>query len=201
MCMGTVDNCYNYELTTDYANAAAVFGSSHIRTTNLDKRAFTDLYLSVDDPQYNRFWAGYGGGICSMQRPGFSTQCNDNNWARWGYCGNLPDQACQSSDGSDADFAVGIGLKLQNYPWSANSGSNEYFLDSGSNVDRLRKQVWLFTSTSSLNNTYITTPPPTAAPHCCTNQHWGHLHAHCCSHLCSHCCAHQRAHCRQLLHR
>ena len=81
-----------------------------------------------------------------MNRPGFNTQCNDNNWARWGYCGNLPAQPCQSSDGSDADFALGIGLKLQNYPQNINAPFDEYFLHGAGNgvVNQHMKQAWLF---------------------------------------------------------
>jgi len=48
-----------------------------------------------------------------MQRPGFNIQCNDDNWARMGFCNNCASQACQTSDSNDADAAIGIGLKGQ----------------------------------------------------------------------------------------
>ena len=46
-----------------------------------------------------------------MQRPGFNIECNDNNYARWGYCANCQDQRCQLNDADDSDAAIGIGLK------------------------------------------------------------------------------------------
>jgi hypothetical protein len=81
-----------------------------------------------------------------MQRPGINTQCNDNNWARIGYCVNLPDQSCQSSDGNDADSPVGIGLKTQNYPNNVNAPFGEYFIHGAgaSGVDSFQHQAWLF---------------------------------------------------------
>ena len=45
-----------------------------------------------------------------MQRPGFNVDCLQNNRARWGYCANCPQQACQVADSDDADATIGIGL-------------------------------------------------------------------------------------------
>jgi hypothetical protein len=81
------------------------------------KNAWTELFLPPGDTDYNYLHSGGSGSgdSCGMQRPGFNTQCNDNNSACIGYCGILPSQPCQSSGGSDADFAVGLGLRLQNH--------------------------------------------------------------------------------------
>ena len=47
---------------------------------------------------------------CQPQLPGFNTVCRDGNAARWGYCNNIPEQACQTADGDDADGVIGFGL-------------------------------------------------------------------------------------------
>ena len=41
---------------------------------------------------------------------GFNTQCQHGNAARWGFCNNVPEQACQTADGDDADGVIGFGL-------------------------------------------------------------------------------------------
>eukprot|EP00961_Rhodomonas_salina_P014548 195266-Rhodomonas_salina.1 len=63
-----------------------------------------------------------------MQRPGFNTVCNDNNRARWGFCGNVPHQSCQSADTNDADFAIGLGVNGQNAPTRLGAGYNSFFV-------------------------------------------------------------------------
>eukprot|EP00935_MAST-01C_sp_MAST-1C-sp1_P002812 g2812.t1 len=62
-----------------------------------------------------------------MQLPGFNTQCKGNNFARWGYCGNIPQQPCQDADSDDADFALGIGLREQGDPRSTNAPTGTCF--------------------------------------------------------------------------
>lgn len=42
-----------------------------------------------------------------LQLPGFNVRCNDNNWARWGFCNNIPSQQCQPGDTEDADAPIG----------------------------------------------------------------------------------------------
>merc|ERR1711981_770393 len=49
------------------------------------------------------------------------------NKARWGFCNNIPQQGCQTSDGNDADAAIGIGLKGQSTAKEMGAGWTEYF--------------------------------------------------------------------------
>ncbi|CAK0834659.1 unnamed protein product [Prorocentrum cordatum] len=156
LCYKTLDNCYTYELGATYTSAQSLFSSGFIRSLNMGygsgtaaegKKAWTDLFLPPGTATwYDDFWNGYGGGNCDMQRPGINTQCNDYNWARIGYCVNLPDQSCQPFDGSDADSPVGIGLKTQNWPNNVNAPFGEYFIHgAGSSVvQSFQHQAWLF---------------------------------------------------------
>ncbi|CAK0791735.1 unnamed protein product, partial [Prorocentrum cordatum] len=156
LCYKTLDNCYTYELGATYTSASALFSSGFIRSENLGygagaadaaKQAWTDLFLPPGTPTwYDDYWNGNGGGNCNMQRPGINTQCNDNNWARIGYCVNLPDQSCQPYDTSDADSPIGIGLKTQNWPNNVNAPFGEYFIHGAgsSGVQLFQHQAWLF---------------------------------------------------------
>merc|ERR1719373_1462828 len=156
VCYQTLSNCYTYDLGATYTSAQALFSSGFIRSLSLGhasgdaatgKQAWTDLFLPPGTPTwYDDYWNGNGGGNCGMQRPGINTQCNDNNWARIGYCVNLPDQSCQSSDSSDADSPVGIGLKTQNWPNNVNAPFGEYFIygAGSSGVQQFQHQAWLF---------------------------------------------------------
>jgi len=164
VCYKTLDNCYVYHLSQTYTSARELFSSGYIRSDDLGemppglpsaavfvpfagKKAWTDLFLPPGTPTwYADFWNGTGGGQCGMQRPGINTQCNDNNWARIGYCVNLPDQSCQSSDSSDADSPVGIGLRTQNWPNNVNAPFGEYFIYGAgvSGVQQFQHQAWLF---------------------------------------------------------
>jgi hypothetical protein len=156
LCYKTLDNCYTYELGATYASAQSLFSSGFIRSLNMGygsgtaaegKKAWTDLFLPPGTPTwYDDYWNGNGGGNCAMQRPGINTQCSDNNWARIGYCVNLPDQSCQPSDGNDADSPVGIGLKTQNWPNNVNAPFGEYFIygAGSSGVQSFQHQAWLF---------------------------------------------------------
>jgi hypothetical protein len=159
LCYKTLDNCYTYELGATYASAQSLFSSGFIRSLNMGygsgtaaegKKAWTDLFLPPGTPTwYDDYWNGNGGGNCGMQRPGINTQCSDNNWARMGYCVNLPDQSCQPNDGSDADSPVGIGLKTQNWPNNVNAPFGEYFIYGAgvSGVQSFQHQAWLFAGT------------------------------------------------------
>eukprot|EP00961_Rhodomonas_salina_P081981 1102555-Rhodomonas_salina.1 len=69
-----------------------------------------------------------------MQRPGFNTVCNEN-WgsaenirARWGFCGNVPQQSCQPADTDDADFAIGLGINGPAAPTRLGAGYNGPFV-------------------------------------------------------------------------
>lgn len=172
ICYGTLTNCYTYDLGNEYPNAAALFNSGFISSDNIGggdqspedaKRAFTDIFLPpTDTSPYNRFWNGNGGGNCDMQRPGINTQCRDNNWARIGYCVNLPNQSCQSSSNSDADSPVGIGLKSQDYPNNINAPFGQYFVHSGNEiVDRNMKQAWVFILTPANGRRNLAQVPET----------------------------------------
>jgi hypothetical protein len=156
VCYQTLSNCYTYDLGATYTSAQALFGSGFIRSDTLGhssgdaatgKQAWTDLFLPPGTPTwYDDYWNGNGGGNCGMQRPGINTQCNDNNWARIGYCVNLPDQSCQPNDNNDADSPVGIGLKTQNWPNNVNAPFGEYFIygAGSSGVQQFQHQAWLF---------------------------------------------------------
>jgi len=177
MCYKTLTNCYSYDLGATYTSAQSLFSSGFIRSLNLGggsatadvaKRAFTDLFLPPGTPiWYDDYWTGTGGGICAMQRPGINTQCNDNNWARIGYCVNLPDQHCTPEDGNDADSPVGIGLKTQNWPNNVNAPFGEYFIYGAGNsgVEDFQHQAWLFAGASTVGaSTNAPTDVPTNTP-------------------------------------
>lgn len=144
LCVGTTELCYSYDLGQTYSNAAKLFNGNFKRTTNMDKRKFTDLWLSPGSPDYDHYWSGTGGGTCDMQRPGFNTQCHGHNHARWGYCVNAPSNSCQPNDDQDADSAIGIGLNNQNHPREINAGFGSYFINGRSPDQYNKKQVWVF---------------------------------------------------------
>jgi len=144
ICVGTTENCYEYDLKKSYNSAAELFNGNFERTTDMDKAKFTNLWLGSSGSDYDYYWSGTGGGRCGMQRPGFNTQCHDHNHARWGYCVNLPGQGCQESDNSDADSAIGIGLNMQNHPGEMNAGFGEYFIHGRSPDKYNNMQVWMF---------------------------------------------------------
>eukprot|EP01051_Picozoa_sp_SAG22_P019423 SAG22_NODE_3579_length_1633_cov_1.118644_2_plen_179_part_00 len=102
-CVTSSDSCIQpYEFAEPISNAAALFGGSHRRE-------------GVVRADFERVFQPSGQQNCDPQRPGFNTQCNDGNRARWGYCNNLPNQACQVADTNDADAVIGIGLVGQDY--------------------------------------------------------------------------------------
>jgi hypothetical protein len=80
-----------------------------------------------------------------MQRPGFNTVCADGNFARWGYCANIPRQECQEADSNDADAVIGVGLQGQDCcPMGA--GYTNYFVsDNADGGQEARMQVWIQT--------------------------------------------------------
>lgn len=145
LCVGTTELCYSYDLGQTYSNAAKLFNGNFKRTTNMDKRKFTDLWLSPGSPDYDYFWNGGSGANCGMQRPGFNTQCNDGNDARWGYCVNHVHQGCQQDDSQDADSVIGIGLYIQHQTqYSINAGFGEKTMYQRSPDQYNNKQVWVF---------------------------------------------------------
>merc|ERR1711885_38089 len=60
------------------------------------------------------------------------------NKARWGFCNNIPSQGCQTSDGNDADAAIGIGLKGQSTAKEMGAGWTEYFNSNSPNKNSRR---------------------------------------------------------------
>jgi hypothetical protein len=75
-----------------------------------------------------------------MQRPGFNIVCKDGQQARWGFCNNIPSQGCQTTDSSDSDAAIGIGL-IGNHKDSVGAGWTKDFAGKGKIV---YKKVWLY---------------------------------------------------------
>ena len=155
LCYKTLTNCYTYNLGQTYNSARELFSSGFKRSNNLGsgdssnvdaKKAFTDVFLPPGDEAYNNFWNGGSGNSCHMQRPGINTRCNHGNWARIGYCVNVPKQPCQPNDDDDADSPVGIGLKTQAWPNNVNAPFGEYFLyDKNGKKTRAKQfQAWLF---------------------------------------------------------
>lgn len=160
VCYKTLSNCVTYELGQEYASARALFSGGFVRSDNMGqgslspdegKRAWTDLFLPPGDSLYDTFWNGGSGSSCGMLQPGINTQCRDHNFARIGYCSNIPSQACLDTDGSDADSSIGIGLKFQANPGALNSGFAWYFLDvPGGSAARsqtqahFQAQAWVF---------------------------------------------------------
>jgi len=152
VCYGTLENCFEYQLGQEYASARELFSAGWLVSRNMGsgdlpeddaKRAFTDVFLPPGSADYDYFWTGGHGVGCKMQRPGINTKCNDNNWARIGYCTNLPGQGCQPDDGNDADSPIGVGLKTQNAPNNVNAPFGEYFIH-GRQFVPYQKQAWLF---------------------------------------------------------
>ena len=165
VCYKTLDNCFEHTMDSPYSSAQALFSSGFHRDETIDKTDWTDLFLPPGSPTwYEDFWNGNGGGKCDPQRLGFNTQCNDNNWARIGYCVNLPDQSCQPHDNSDADSPIGIGLRTQNWPNYVNAPFGEYFIHGAGSagVQSFQHQAWLFVA--GLDPTPQPTPQPTLQP-------------------------------------
>ena len=103
LCMGSSlpGTCYEYPVPNAPQTALALFNGPHVRTTDLNQGTWDSMMRNTNRRN------------CGMQRPGFNTRCNDRNWARWGYCDNIPSQGCQTADGNDADRAIGLGLAGQ----------------------------------------------------------------------------------------
>lgn len=100
-CVDTLDNCLDgHTFAEPYANAAQLFGGGHQRE-------------GIDQAEFESVFGVSGNQNCGMQRPGFNTQCRGGNWARWGFCNNLPNQGCQTNDNNDADGVIGFGVTGQ----------------------------------------------------------------------------------------
>jgi len=134
MCIGAPDkNCVHHTFKKVYKSARDLFNSGYIRDPQVDQKGI------------ERAFGVKGHRACGMQRPGFNIQCKDNNKARWGFCNNIPSQGCQTSDGNDADAAIGIGLKGQSTAKEMGAGWTEYFNSNTPNKKQYKK-VWLYVS-------------------------------------------------------
>merc|ERR1719272_2101194 len=71
--------CYEEAIPGAARTARALFSGNYTRTSRMDQ----DQWNRVTGNTNRR-------SPCGMQRPGFNTRCNDGNWARWGYCDNIP---------------------------------------------------------------------------------------------------------------
>jgi len=112
------NNCVAYFFKKPWDSARQLFSSGFQRAADLDQ---ADL-LAVFDPCLGDYRD------CGMQRPGFNIEClGENNRARWGYCANCPQQACQVADSDDADSTIGIGLTGENTNVEMGAGWTEYF--------------------------------------------------------------------------
>ena len=83
-----------------------------------------------------------------MQRPGFNTQCDGYNYARWGYCVNCQNQRCQLKDSDDADAAIGIGLKGSKQSTELGAGWTQLFASGPGKCtpgtpNGVSKRVWI----------------------------------------------------------
>ena len=139
ICVGVLEEAsctMPFEFTTPFTNAAQLFNGAFRRE-------------GVVQAEWDRLFAPSGDRDCGMQRPGFNTVCNDNNRARWGYCNNIPNQGCQTSDGSDADGAIGLGLHGQDCcPMGA--GHTNYFVSNSANGgNEKRSQAWILIEDAS----------------------------------------------------
>jgi hypothetical protein len=82
---------------------------------------------STNKQQFINIFKLSGHRNCNPQLPGFSQRGNDNARARWGFMSNLPQQGCQTSDGSDSDAAIGIGLMAQGNQCRCGAGATPWF--------------------------------------------------------------------------
>jgi len=121
ICVTYTTNCYTYMIGTEYSSALALFDGTYRRTDDMEQKTFEDLFSSYHDSRPNH--------VSCLQKPGFNTQCIDNNRARFGFCGNLAEQTCQPNDTDDADFAIGIGCYNQDFSNAVGLGFGAGFGD------------------------------------------------------------------------
>merc|ERR1712129_404831 len=139
MCVGSpVSNCVEHNFTTEWASAKELFSAGYLRDPSLDRDGILDAFAPTIGSYRD----------CPMQRPGFNIQCHGGNWARMGFCNNVPYQACQSSDGQDSDGAIGIGLRGQSTnPLEMGAGWTRLF---ASPYRKTYKDVWLWVKASPI---------------------------------------------------
>ena len=130
------ENCVEHAFSEEYPSAKALFSSGFIRDETISQTQI----LAAFNPTPGSYRD------CEMQRPGFNIECSDGNKARWGYCNNCASQSCQTSDSSDADAAIGIGLAGQSTPDEMGAGWTTYFggTSSCSRNNQIYKAVWMY---------------------------------------------------------
>ena len=71
-------------------------------------------WLTMDE--WNNVFPNTGQTLCDpAQNMGLNSRCQDNARTRIGFCGNVPEQACQNSNTDDADYAFGLGVYNQEH--------------------------------------------------------------------------------------
>lgn len=130
-CVDSFDNCLSeYEFASVIPNALELF-NGQFRREGVVQQEFVSVFHATG--QQN----------CGMQRPGFHTECNDGNRARWGFCNNIPSQGCQESDGSDADGVIGFGIAGQDC-CPTGAGFTNYFVHSSADSGHEpQQQAWI----------------------------------------------------------
>ena len=120
MCIGTPDNCLPPHAFLDPISSARELFTGPFRREGVQDHEVLEIFRPT------------GHNDCEPQRPGFNTQCAQGNSARWGFCNNIPGQACQTDDTDDADGVIGIGLNGQDCcPMGA--GWTNYFVSDTAN--------------------------------------------------------------------
>jgi len=150
MCIGAVDsNCVEHTFEKEWSSAKDLFSGGYIRDPTLDRDGILGAFAVAESAHQD----------CPMQRPGFNIQCNDGNWARFGFCLNCASEGCQNSDSNDADASIGIGLRGQSTGPEMGAGWTNYFASGAGtcNADSMTyKDVWLSVKSSAPVSTPVT---------------------------------------------
>eukprot|EP00439_Symbiodinium_sp_Y106_P059475 s1671_g8.t1 len=131
-CVGSPHgHCVHHRFATPWASARELFSAGYVRDSTVDQAGFVQAFGA--SPSSYR--------TCPMLYPGFNVECPHRNKARWGFCANCASKTCR--DESEADAAVGIGLKgegvhARGAGWTplfaSGAGSCSYSVDGSQNV-------------------------------------------------------------------
>ncbi|CAE6968934.1 PKHD1L1, partial [Symbiodinium sp. CCMP2456] len=131
-CVGSPHgHCVHHRFATPWASARELFSTGYVRDSTVDQAGFVQAFGA--SPSSYR--------TCPMLYPGFNVECPHRNKARWGFCANCASKTCR--DESEADAAVGIGLKgegvhARGAGWTplfaSGAGSCSYSVDASQNV-------------------------------------------------------------------
>ena len=182
VCVDSLDRCYTIEEQAD--SARELFSGSYRRRDDIHQKDFESIF------EADQLRASFESNSTQcMQRPGFNTKCNGGNKARFGFCGNLPEQPCQPNDNDDADFAIGIGLSGQangrmtgseSMSTQMGAGYTDYFADNapgapGSSSKSFQAWVFVLAPGSDIQNEIFPPPDPSyihVNRATCANSHW-----------------------------